>query len=56
MRLELTTSNGVRLIRVIPGSFLMGSPLDEAGREFWDVAREVTLSDEFYFGATPVTQ
>jgi sulfatase modifying factor 1 len=56
MKSELTTSNGVRLILVSPGSFIMGSPLDEVGRQYWEVEREVTLPYEFYLGATPVTQ
>src|SRR5262245_2687200 len=56
MKPELTSSNGVRLIPVIPGSFLMGSPQNEAGHEFWEREREVTLPYEFYLGATPVTQ
>jgi hypothetical protein len=53
---ELTTSNGARLIRVIPGSFIMGSPSGEVGHAYWEVEREVTLPNEFYLGATPVTQ
>jgi formylglycine-generating enzyme len=56
MKPELTTSNGVRLLLVAPGSFIMGSPLDEVGRAYWEVEREVTLPYEFYLGATPVTQ
>ena len=56
MKSELTSSSGVRLIPVAPGSFIMGSPRDEMGRAFWEVEREVTLPCEFYLGATPVTQ
>src|SRR5262245_56928516 len=56
MKPELTSSNGVRLIRVAPGSFIMGSPQDEVGHEIWEIEREVTLPYEFYLGATPVTQ
>jgi hypothetical protein len=56
MKSELTSCSGVRLIHVAPGSFMMGSPHDETGRAFWEVEREVTLPDEFYLGATPVTQ
>ena len=56
MKLELTSSNGVRLIPVTPGSFIMGSPQCEVGHAFWEAEREVTLSHEFYLGATPVTQ
>jgi Sulfatase-modifying factor enzyme 1 len=56
MKAELTSACGVRLIRVAPGSFTMGSPLDEMGRQYWECEREVTLPYEFYLGATPVTQ
>lgn len=56
MKSELTSSNGVRLILVAPGSFLMGSPQEEPGRAYWEVEREVTLPYEFYLGATPVTR
>jgi len=56
MKSELTSSNGVRLIPVTPGSFIIGSPQNEVGHEFWEREREVTLSHEFYLGATPVTQ
>jgi len=56
MKSELTSSSGVRLIPVTPGSFIMGSPRSEVGHEFWEGEREVTLSHEFYLGATPVTQ
>src|SRR5687767_15808955 len=56
MKPELTSSSGVRLIRVTPGSFIMGSPKDEVGRQYWEGEREVTLPYEFYLGATPVTQ
>jgi hypothetical protein len=56
MKSELTSSGGVRLIRVAPGSFIMGSPQDEVGHAYWEREREVTLPYEFYLGATPVTQ
>lgn len=55
MKSELTSSSGVRLIPVTPGSFIMGSPQSEVGRAYWEGEREVTLSHEFYLGATPVT-
>jgi formylglycine-generating enzyme required for sulfatase activity len=56
MQSELTSSSGVRLIRLTPGSFIMGSPPDEAGDEYWQPERQVTLPYEFYLAATPVTQ
>lgn len=56
MKSELTSSNGVRLIRVAPGSFIMGSPEHEVGHAPWERQREVKLPYEYYLGATPVTQ
>jgi len=55
MKSELTSFSGVRLIPVTPGSFIMGSPQHEVGHEFWEGERDVTLTYEFYLGATPVT-
>ncbi|HEX5104163.1 MAG TPA: formylglycine-generating enzyme family protein, partial [Pirellulaceae bacterium] len=56
MKSELTSSCGARLILVAPGSFILGSPPDEAGRAYWETEREVTLPYEFYLGRAPVTQ
>jgi hypothetical protein len=53
---EFQSSAGGVMIRVPAGSFIMGSPPDEVGRQYWEGEREVTLPDEFYLGATPVTQ
>lgn len=56
MKSELTSSCDARLIRVTPGSFIMGSLQDEVGRQYWEGEREVTLEHEYYLGAAPVTQ
>ncbi|MBI4605850.1 MAG: formylglycine-generating enzyme family protein [Planctomycetes bacterium] len=51
------TSLGMRLVRVPPGSFLMGSPESERGR--WYVegpVHRVRITRGFYLGATEVTQ
>jgi hypothetical protein len=56
MNSELTSSSGVRLIQVTPGSFIMGSPENEMGRAYGEREREVTVPHEFFLGATPVTQ
>jgi len=53
MKSELTSSSGVRLILVPPGSFIMGSPPNEVGRAYFEREREVTLSHEFYLGMAP---
>lgn len=55
MKSELTSSSGIRLLSVSPGSFIMGSPESEEGHAFWEEEREVTLSHEYYLGITPVT-
>ncbi len=42
-----------------PGTFMMGSPKDEAERESWgldETLHQVTLSQGFWLGATTVTQ
>jgi uncharacterized protein (TIGR02996 family) len=39
-----------------PGSFLMGSPEDEQGREDHEALHRVTLSQGFWLAITPVTQ
>jgi formylglycine-generating enzyme required for sulfatase activity len=43
-------------IRVAPGSFSMGSPESEGGREPNEVAHRVTLTRAFWLQATEVTQ
>jgi formylglycine-generating enzyme required for sulfatase activity len=49
------------LMRLIPkGTFTMGSPSNELGREPWDLGsetqRQVTLTQDFYLGVFEVTQ
>jgi hypothetical protein len=39
MKSELISSNDVRLILVTPGSFIMGSPQNEVGRQYWEGER-----------------
>lgn len=47
----------VELLRVDPGTFLLGSPLTEQGhRDSEGPARRVRLSQPFYLGRYPVTQ
>ena len=47
---------GMVLLAVTPGSFVMGSPEREAGRNDDEVAHRVTLSRLFYIGKHEVTQ
>ena len=39
-----------------PGSFMMGSPNDEGGRDPGEVQHRVTLTEGFYLGMYEVTQ
>jgi len=44
------------LVWIAPGSFLMGSPVDEMGRSSDETQRTVLFDHEIWFGRTPVTQ
>ncbi len=44
------------LRRIPAGTFMMGSPEDELGRESNEMQREVMLTQDFYMGVFPVTQ
>ena len=48
-------SNKLWLRRVNAGTFTMGSPVGETGRNEREIQREVTLTKPFYFGVFPVT-
>lgn len=49
-------TSGIRMIRIEAGTFMMGSPEDEAGRSPDETQRQVTISRPFYMAETPVTQ
>jgi formylglycine-generating enzyme required for sulfatase activity len=49
-------SLGMKFVRVPPGSFLMGSPPDEAGRQDSETQHRVTLTKAYQIGVHPVTQ
>lgn len=49
-------TTGIELVRVPAGSYLMGSPVTEAGRETRERQHRVKISQPFYIGATEVTQ
>jgi uncharacterized protein (TIGR02996 family) len=51
-----TNSQGMQFAWVPGGSFLMGSPPQEPGRQEDEVQHLVTLSRGFYLGVHPVTQ
>jgi len=52
-----STISGIPVVRVLAGTgtFIMGSPEDEAGRYFDEVQREVTLTRSYWISKYPVT-
>jgi formylglycine-generating enzyme required for sulfatase activity len=53
---EIANSIGMKLVLIPKGTFQMGSPESEEGREKGEVQHEVTLSKDFYLGVTEITQ
>ena len=53
---EVTNSIGMKLVLILPGSFRMGSPEEEKGREHWETQHQVAISNWYYLGACEVTQ
>jgi formylglycine-generating enzyme required for sulfatase activity len=51
-----TNSIGMKFVLILPGTFMMGSPSDEPGRENDERQHRVTLSNGFYMQTTEVTQ
>jgi len=47
---------GYRMVYIPPGTFVMGSPEGEPGREVDEMGHQVTLTRGFYMGVTQVTQ
>ena len=54
-RREIMNTLGMKLVHVPSGTFFMGSPLTEAGREKEETQHEVELTKGFYLGAHEVT-
>jgi formylglycine-generating enzyme required for sulfatase activity len=52
----VTNSLGMRMVRVTPGTFLMGSPPGEPLRQEEETLRRVTLTRPFRIAATEVTE
>src|ERR1043165_8147495 len=52
----IENSLGMKLVLIDPGTFLMGSPLDEEGRHPSETQHEVEISKPFYIGKFEVTQ
>ncbi|MFM7926344.1 MAG: formylglycine-generating enzyme family protein, partial [Pirellula sp.] len=53
---EITNSIGMKLVLIPKGTFMMGSPKTEEGRQENESLHEVTMSKEYYLGAFEVTQ
>lgn len=53
---RITNSVGMKLMYIKPGSFLMGSPDDEDGRNADEVRHPVKITKGYYMGAITVTQ
>jgi formylglycine-generating enzyme required for sulfatase activity len=47
---------GMKFVYINPGSFMMGSPLKESGRDDDERQHRVTLTEGFYLQTTEVTQ
>jgi len=52
----LVPSINYKMIYIPPGSFIMGSPQSEKGRDNDETQHKVTLTKGFYIGVTEVTQ
>jgi formylglycine-generating enzyme required for sulfatase activity len=53
---EVENSIGMKLVRIAPGRFKMGSPESEVGRRADEHAHEVEITRPFYLGMYEVTQ
>jgi len=53
---KITNSLGMEFNYIEPGTFIMGSPSDEAGRTKIEKQHQVTLTKGFYMQTTEVTQ
>jgi formylglycine-generating enzyme required for sulfatase activity len=53
---KVTNSIGMKLVRIPPGKFMMGSPADEKDRYMDEEQHEVEITKDFYLGMHEVTQ
>jgi len=54
---QFATATGIKLVQIPAGTFAMGSPADEVGRQPNEGPQtKVTLTKDFFLGATAVTQ
>jgi formylglycine-generating enzyme required for sulfatase activity len=52
----ITNSIGMNFVYIFPGTFIMGSPSDEPGRDSDETQHEVTLTQGYFIQTTEVTQ
>ena len=50
------TSNRPSLVKILPGSFIMGSPINETSRETEETQHRVNISYILFVGSTVITQ
>ena len=53
---EITNSIGMKLVLIPKGTFMMGSPETEKGRQENETQHKVTISKDYYLGVYEVTQ
>jgi formylglycine-generating enzyme required for sulfatase activity len=53
---EITNSIGMKLVLIPKGTFMMGSPASEKGRQKDETQHEVTIRKDYYLGVHEVTQ
>ncbi len=53
---HITNSLGMVFVYIKPGTFMMGSPSSEVGRDNYEKQHKVTLTKSFYMQTTEVTQ
>ncbi len=53
---QFATTTGIKLVPIPAGTFRMGSPADEAGRTPGETPHQVALTQDYWLGATDVTQ
>ena len=53
---EIINSIGMKLVLIPKGTFMMGSPESEQGRQKNENQHEVTISKDYYLGVYEVTQ
>lgn len=53
---EITNSIGMKLLLIPKGTFMMGSPESEQGRNVDETQHEVTISKDYYLGVYEITQ